>query len=84
MQKVEGSSPFSRSHESPANRGVFCCPKHVHCPLLGPSSARTPAEINNASANTIVESPSENQKPTDRARFPSAISFRVVWSIAAM
>src|ERR1700733_13796880 len=23
MQKVEGSSPFSRSHESPANRRVF-------------------------------------------------------------
>ena len=25
MQKVEGSSPFSRSLRSPANRGVFCC-----------------------------------------------------------
>jgi hypothetical protein len=23
MQKVEGSSPFSRSYENPANRGVF-------------------------------------------------------------
>jgi hypothetical protein len=24
MQKVEGSSPFSRSHQSPSNRRVFC------------------------------------------------------------
>ena len=32
--------------------------------LTGPSSARTPREISNARANTIVECPSENQNPT--------------------
>ena len=29
MQKVEGSSPFSRSSRSPANRGVFLLPDRV-------------------------------------------------------
>ena len=52
--------------------------------LTGPSSARTPTEIRNASANTIVECPSENQNPTLSGRLPSAISLRVVLSIAEM
>ena len=49
-----------------------------------PSSERTPIEIRNASANTIVEWPSENQKPTLSGRLPSCISLRVVLSIAEM
>ena len=52
--------------------------------MTGPSSARTPTEIRNASANTIVECPSENQNPTLSGRLPSAINFRVVLSIAEM
>ena len=52
--------------------------------VTGPSSDRTPTEIRNASANTIVEWPSENQNPTLNGRLPSLISFRVVLSIAAM
>ena len=35
MQKVEGSSPFSRSLESPANRRVFCRPETLSWPRLG-------------------------------------------------
>jgi hypothetical protein len=35
MQKVEGSSPFSRSSRSPANRGVFCCPEHLDSTMRG-------------------------------------------------
>ena len=62
-----------------------------------PASAFTPSESRNASANTIVEWPRENQNPTDSgvrislrgtpaASFSalSAISFRVVLSTAAM
>ena len=30
-----GSSPFSRSSGSPANRGVFCCPEHLDSPIRG-------------------------------------------------
>jgi hypothetical protein len=52
--------------------------------FTGPSSARTPSEIRNASTNTIVECPSENQNPTLSGRLPSLISLRVVLSIAAM
>ena len=52
--------------------------------LTGPSSVRTPSEIRNASPNTIVECPSENQNPTLKGRLPSFISFRVVLSIAEM
>ncbi len=50
----------------------------------GPLIALTPALIRIASANTIVEWPSENQNPTDSGRLPSLISFRVVLSIAEM
>ena len=52
--------------------------------MTGPSKARTPTEIRNASANTIEECPSENQNPTLSGRLPSAINFRVVLSIAEM
>jgi hypothetical protein len=52
--------------------------------LTGPSRALTPSEIKNASVNTIVECPSENQNPTLNGRLPSFISFRVVLSIAEM
>ena len=52
--------------------------------LTGPASDLTPIESRNASANTIVECPSENQNPTLSGRFPSAISFLVVLSIAEM
>ena len=41
-------------------------------------------ESRNASTKTIVECPSENQKPTRDGRWPSAISLRVVLSMAAM
>ena len=34
--------------------------------------------------NTIVECPRENQRPTETGRLPSAMSLRVVLSIAAM
>ena len=49
-----------------------------------PARARTPSAISTTSANTIVEWPRENQKPTDIGRCGSAISLRVVLSIAAM
>ena len=42
----------------------------------GPASAFTPTDSRNASPNTIVEWPSENQKPTDsglRGRGPSCV-----------
>ena len=32
MQKVEGSSPFSRFDKCPANRGVFVCPDRHKVP----------------------------------------------------
>ncbi len=43
-----------------------------------------PAAMSEAIATTIVEWPSANQKPTDTGRLPSAISLRVVLSMAAM
>ena len=49
-----------------------------------PPSARMPIANRNDSANTIVECPSENQKPTLSGRLRSAISLRVVLSIAEM
>ena len=49
-----------------------------------PARARTPTASSPTSTNTIVEWPRENQKPTDIGRWPSAISLRVVLSIAAM
>ena len=61
---------------------TLCKPESLRA--TGPASARTPAESRNANKNTIVEWPSENQNPTLIGRLPSAISFRVVLSIAAM
>ena len=52
--------------------------------LDGPLSALTPIESRNASANTIVEWPSEKKNPTLSGRLPSLIIFRVVLSIAEM
>ena len=52
--------------------------------LTEPSNERTPTEIKNASPNTIVEWPRENQNPTLKGRLPSRISLRVVLSIAEM
>ena len=49
-----------------------------------PPSERMPTANRAASANTTVECPSENQKPTLSGRCPSAISLRVVLSIAEM
>lgn len=40
--------------------------------------------ISAASTTTTLEWPSANQNPTDTGRLPSAISLRVVLSIAAM
>ena len=50
----------------------------------GPPSARTPTANSSASTKTTVEWPSEKKKPTLSGRLPSAISLRVVLSIAAM
>ena len=52
--------------------------------MTGPDSDLIPTESRNASTNTIVECPSENQKPTLSGRLPSVISLRVVLSIAEM
>ena len=49
-----------------------------------PVSPRTPIEKRKASRKTIVEWPSEKKNPTLSGRWPSAISFRVVLSIAPM
>ena len=49
-----------------------------------PLSPRTPTTTSTPSAKTIVEWPSEKKKPTLSGRWPSAISLRVVLSIAAM
>ena len=49
-----------------------------------PFSALIPRANRKASENTIVEWPSEKKKPTLIGRFPSAISLRVVLSIAEM
>ena len=49
-----------------------------------PFSARMPIANRNASTNTTVECPSENQNPTLIGRLPSAMSLRVVLSIAEM
>lgn len=49
-----------------------------------PASEWTPKPSSRHSVNTIVECPRENQNPTETGRWSSAISFRVVLSIAAM
>ena len=49
-----------------------------------PSRPRSPTANSSESANTIVECPREKKKPTLSGRWPSAISLRVVLSMAAM
>ena len=49
-----------------------------------PLSPRTPTITSAPSAKTTVEWPSEKKNPTLSGRWPSAISLRVVLSIAAM
>jgi hypothetical protein len=49
-----------------------------------PASERTPKASSRHSTNTMVEWPSENQNPTVTGFLPSAISLRVVLSMAAM
>ena len=46
--------------------------------------ALTPIASSNAAPNTTLEWPSENQKPTPSAAFPSPTSLRVVLSMTAM
>ncbi len=48
------------------------------------AAARVPRAMSAVSTNTIPECPMANQNPTDLGRPPSAISLRVVLSIAAM
>ena len=52
--------------------------------VTGPATARTPPAISSARTKTTVECPSEKKKPTLSGRRPSAMSLRVVLSIAAM
>ena len=66
----------------PTQPVTWCSPELPF--LTGSDSERTPTEIKNASANTIVECPSENQKPTLNGRLPSCMSLRVVLSMAEM
>ena len=49
-----------------------------------PASARTPSASSTTRPKTMEEWPRENQKPTESGRCPSAISLRVVLSMAAM
>ena len=80
------TSPI-RSRKAPDTVGpitpVACCSAEpsLSSALLSP---RTPNTTSTPSANTTVEWPSEKKKPTLSGRWPSAISLRVVLSIAAM
>lgn len=49
-----------------------------------PASERTPSASSATSTNTTEEWPSENQKPIETGRPPSASCLRVVLSMAAM
>ena len=64
-------------------RPVVCCSVDESSSTC-PARLRTPNESSRTSPKTTDECPSENQKPTDSGRLPSAISFRVVLSMAAM
>ena len=83
---IRFSSPITSRNE-PDTSGpitpVACCSEEPSS-STAPLSPRTPITTSTPSANTIVECPSENQKPTLSGRWPSAISLRVVLSIAAM
>lgn len=50
----------------------------------GSARLRIPAASSAHRPNTMLEWPSEDQKPTDVLRLPSARSLRVMLSIAAM
>jgi hypothetical protein len=50
----------------------------------GPVSARMPSASSRLSTKTTLEWPSEKKNPTDNGRLPSAISLRVVLSMALM
>jgi hypothetical protein len=45
---------------------------------------RVPTAMSTARARTTVEYPRAKKNPTETGRFPSAVSFRVVLSIAAI
>ena len=76
------TSPISsrKVPDTPGPTTAPACSSGVESPL----SPRTPATTSTPSANTIVECPSEKKKPTLSGRCPSAISLRVVLSIALM
>ena len=65
-------------------RPAVCCSVEeslVHLTGQGPDAQR---EQRRTARTRSLEWPRENQKPTDSGRLPSAISLRVVLSIAAM
>ena len=62
---------------------VICCNEEFSLSMPW-ESARTPNAIASTITKTTEECPRLNQKPTLIGRLPSAISFRVVLSIAAM
>ena len=62
---------------------VVCCRAEPPS-CTWPASARTPMPSRRHRPNTTLEWPRENQNPTDSGRCRSAISLRVVLSIAAM
>ncbi len=66
----------------PTRPATLCSPEWSFA--TWPFSARTPIANRNDSANTIVEWPSEKKKPTLMGRSPSAMSLRVVLSMAEM
>ncbi|SHV89024.1 Uncharacterised protein [Mycobacteroides abscessus subsp. abscessus] len=65
------------------NTPVHCCSDECSSETLA-ANVLTPSASNPTMMNTIEECPSENQKPTDIGRRPSATSLRVVLSMAAM
>ena len=74
-----GTTPETEVPTSP----VTCAAPSVVLDLPGERRARR-GDAARASANTIVEWPSEKKKPTLSGRWPSVMSLRVVLSIAAM
>ena len=76
-----------RSRNEPETEGpirpVSWCRVEPSSPTA-PARPRIPTTNSAASTKTIVEWPSEKKKPTPSGRRPSAISLRVVLSIAAM
>ena len=64
-------------------RPVVCCSVDWSFSTW-PARAFTPSDSRAHRPNTTEEWPRENQKPTETGRLPSAMSLRVVLSIAAM